>query len=295
MWFRKKNITTEIPAAKVDERLKVYLPRLWPYRFIGNIIILTLIASISLGIYVIKTNFVGQKLISISDYFISFTSKIGFTLDDILVYGRVKTPLEEINNVVTIHRGDNIFGSDIHQLRADLEQLPWVKSAVIKRSYMPNTIKIKLSERQIQAIWQINGRFYPVDTLGNVIDTDQIPNQPLLLIIGRGAPQNLNDLLTIISNDDDDIYPRVKAAVFVSERRWNIILDDIENGITIKLPAHNTEAAWKKLLKLNKTRGILKRKLTIIDLRFDNKILVTPRKLSADERVNLNKGKEHSI
>lgn len=294
MWFRKKNITTEIPAAKVDERLKVYLPRLWPYRFIGNIIILTLIASISLGIYVIKTNFVGQKLISISDYFISFTSKIGFTLDDILVYGRVKTPLEEINNVVTIHRGDNIFGSDIHQLRADLEQLPWVKSAVIKRSYMPNTIKIKLSERQIQAIWQINGRFYPVDTLGNVIDTDQIPNQPLLLIIGRGAPQNLNALLSII-NDDDDIYPRVKAAVFVSERRWNIILDDIENGITIKLPAHNTEAAWKKLLKLNKTRGILKRKLTIIDLRFDNKILVTPRKLSADERVNLNKGKEHSI
>lgn len=294
MWFRKKNITTEIPAAKVDERLKVYLPRLWPYRFIGNIIILTLIASISLGIYVIKTNFVGQKLISISDYFISFTSKIGFTLDDILVYGRVKTPLEEINNVVTIHRGENIFGSDIHQLRADLEQLPWVKSAIIKRSYMPNTIKIKLSERQIQAIWQINGRFYPVDTSGNVIDTDQIPNQPLLLIIGRGAPQNLNALLSII-NDDDDIYPRVKAAVFVSERRWNIILDDIENGITIKLPAHNTEAAWKKLLKLNKTRGILKRKLTIIDLRFDNKILVTPRKLSADERVNLNKGKEHSI
>ena len=34
------------------------------------------------------------------------------------------------------------------------------------------------------------------------------------------------------------------------------------------------EEAWKKLVKLDKTRGILKRKLTFIDLRLKNKVIV---------------------
>ena len=294
MFFKKKNIVAEIPAPKIDEKLKVYLPRLWPYRFAGNLIILALIFSVMTGIYVVKSNFVGRKLISVSDYFINFTSKIGFTVDDILIHGRVKTPLSEIKNVINLHIGDNIFVPDIHQMRADLEQLPWVKTATVRRSYMPNIIRIDITERQIQAIWQHKGKFFPVDTDGNAINTTQIPNTPLLLIIGDGAPQNLNRLLEIIKSDNN-LYPRVKVANFISERRWNITLDDIKDGITVKLPAQNTEAAWKKLVKLNKTRGLLKRKLTIIDLRFDNKVLVTPRKLSSGESLNLPEVREHGI
>nr|QIM10294.1 hypothetical protein PlAlph_0480 [uncultured Alphaproteobacteria bacterium] len=294
MWFRKKNIKPEISAPQIDENLRVSLPRLWPYRLIGNLFLLGLTASAALGIYIVKTNFVGQKLTSVSDYLIDFTTKIGFTVDDILVYGRTKTPMEEVNNVINLHRGDNIFSPDIHQLRNDLEQLPWVKSARIERSYMPNIIKIGLTERRVQAIWQINGRFYPVDTEGRVINTEQLPRIPLLLIVGAGAPEHLNELLAVVKSDDN-LYKRIKAANFISERRWNIILDDIEDGITIKLPAQDIAAAWKKLIKLNQTRGLLKRKLTIIDLRFDNKILVTPRKLPSTERLSMHGKQEHGI
>ena len=294
MLFRKKKIANEVPAPKIDEKLKISLPNLWPYRFIGNLLILTLIFATMLGIYIVKSNFVGQKLVSFSDYFLEFTSKIGFNIDDVLVYGRAKTPLSEVRNVIGLRRSDNIFAPDIHQIRADLEQLPWVKTAMVTRSYLPNIIEVKITERTIQAIWQHNGRFFPVDTSGNPIDTEQIPNIPLLLIIGKGAPQHLNELLDIIKSEND-VYPRIKAASFVSERRWNIILDDIENGITIKLPAQNTDAAWKKLLKLNKTRGLLKRKLTIIDLRFDNKVLVTPRKLSSENGAVFSETREHGI
>ena len=294
MWFRKKNLKTEVPAPQIDEKLRVFLPKLWPYRLIGNLIFLCLTAAAALGIYIVRTNFVGQKLTSVSDYLLEFTTKIGFTVDDVLVYGRSKTPIEEVNNVVNLRRGDNIFRPDIHQLQNDLEQLPWVKSAVIERSYMPNIITIGLVERRVRAIWQINNRFYPVDTEGRVIDTEQLPRVPLLLIVGPEAPKHLNDLLSVVKSDAD-LYKRIKAANFVSGRRWNIILDDIEDGITVKLPAAEYEDAWKKLIKLNKTRGLLKRKLTIIDLRFDNKILVTPRRLSSEEQSGLHDNKEHGI
>lgn len=294
MWFGKKDIKPEPPAPKTDENRRIALPRLWPYRLIGNLFFLGLTAAAALGIYIVKTNFVGQKLTSVSDYILDFTSKIGFTVDDVLVYGRAKTPMEEVNNVVNLRRGDNIFRPDIHQLQSDLEQLPWVKSAIIERSYMPNIIKIGLTERRVQAIWQINNRFYPIDTEGRVINTEQLPRVPLLLIVGPGAPERLNDLLSVIKRDDE-LYRRVKAANFISGRRWNIILDDIEDGITVKLPSAEYEAAWKKLIKLNRTRGLLKRKLTIIDLRFDNKILVTPRRLSSEEQSGLHGKREHGI
>ena len=79
-----------------------------------------------------------------------------------------------------------------------------------------------------------------------------------------------------------DISPqyldRIKVANFISKRRWNIILDDIRKGVTVKLPEDNLEKAWKKLIKLDETKGILKRKLTIIDLRLDGKVTVKLRK-----------------
>ena len=52
---------------------------------------------------------------------------------------------------------------------------------------------------------------------------------------------------------------------------------------TVKLPEENYAEAWKKLIKLEKTKGILKRKLTIIDLRLDGKVVVKLKK------SNLNK------
>ena len=77
-----------------------------------------------------------------------------------------------------------------------------------------------------------------------------------------------------IIEKDAELFSRVKVANFVSKRRWNLIFDDVLNGITVKLPEEDVDTAWKKLVKLDKTRGILKRKLTFIDLRLKNKVIV---------------------
>ncbi len=283
---------TAAPTVVADKR--IYLPQLWPYRLIGNILLLVLLGFASAGMVIAKNNLVTQKLNSLSDYFYGFTSYFGFTVDDILVYGRHKTALEEIHNIVNTRRGDNILRLDIRQMKNDLEQLPWVKSATVSRSYLPNLLKINLQERHVRSLWQINNAFYPIDTDGAVIHADFIPSHPVLLIVGRGAPEHLNKLLAVIESDKD-IYPRIKVANFISDRRWNLILDDVENGITVKLPAKNMDKAWKKLLKLNKTQGLLKRKLTIIDLRFANKVLVKLRNAPNEEHLTLGNEYESNI
>ena len=126
-----------------------------------------------------------------------------------------------------------------------------------------------------------------------MIEAEYVPDKPLLLIVGAGAPENINSLLKIIKQDKG-IYQRVKVANFISKRRWNLVLDDVRDGITIKLPEENVEQAWKKLIKLNTTKGILKRKLTILDLRFKGKIGIKLRKTPGNPDVKLNGGRERN-
>ena len=121
---------------------------------------------------------------------------------------------------------------------------------------------------------------------GYVIEADYIPSGEVLLVVGPKAAEKFIDFLKVIRAIDAEFAKRIKVANYISKRRWNIILDDIKNGVTVKLPEDDYEAAWKKLIKLEKTKGILKRKLTIIDLRSEGKVVVKLRK------TKLNKNKK---
>ena len=72
-------------------------------------------------------------------------------------------------------------------------------------------------------------------------------------------------------------------------------MDDVRDGITIKLPETEVEDAWKKLIKLNTTKGILKRKLTIIDLRFKGRTGIKLRKNMEFTDIVLRNGRENDI
>ena len=117
-----------------------------------------------------------------------------------------------------------------------------------------------------------------LDTDGYVIEADYRPDKPILLVVGAGAAENILPFLRMVENISPEYLSRIKVANYISKRRWNIILDDIRTGVTIKLPEENVAAAWKKLLKLDAAQGILKRKLTFIDLRLEDKVTVKLRK-----------------
>ena len=54
----------------------------------------------------------------------------------------------------------------------------------------------------------------------------------------------------------------------------------------------NGEQGWKKLVKIDQTQGILKRKLTFIDLRLKNKVIVKLGKVTPEEREKLKDSKD---
>ena len=73
---------------------------------------------------------------------------------------------------------------------------------------------------------------------------------------------------------EPELNKRVKAAVRKGLRRWDIMLDDIEKGITVRLPEKDPASAWGRLANLNRAEGLLSRKITLVDLRQPDKLIV---------------------
>lgn len=252
---------------------KIFEQVIWPYRLIGNVLLLGAVWALTLGVITVRHNLVGKQIDSLLEELYQKTATVGWGLDDVTLEGREKTTKEAVIQAVELKRGDNILEIDLRDVCNKVKMLPWVKEAVVSRRYFPNIIQISIKEKTVKSIWQYKNEFYPIDEDGKIIETDYVPERNLLQIIGDGAPEHFNALLKIIEKDKE-LASRLKAANFISNRRWNLIFDDVEHGVTVKMPEENFEVAWKKLVKLDKTRGILKRKLTFIDLRLKNKVIV---------------------
>lgn len=268
-----KKSTTENDNEKIIKPVKNRMAR---FRAVVTVLLFTyLIAG---AIIILKNDLINKKIDEVKNAFFDYVGAKDFALDDVIVTGRKRTKLVDIMNVINLKQGDNLLKTDVKLLKHRLEELPWVRDVDVRKTFFPNILKVDIKEKEILALWQLKGKFYPLDMDGYVIEADYVPDKEVLLVVGEGAGENILELLKKIKSMNADYLPRIKVANFISKRRWNLVMDDAVGGVTVKFPEENFERAWNKLLKLDETKGILKRKLTIIDLRLDDKVIVKLRK-----------------
>jgi cell division protein FtsQ len=159
---------------------------------------------------------------------------------------------------------------DVDEARARLEALPWVKSAAVRRVW-PNRIHVHIVERRPVALWQLEGAVAVVDSAGEPIaGEDPARFAQLPLVVGKGAERSVGALLALIATQPN-LKSRVKAAVRVGERRWNLRL---ANGVEVRLPEEGAEAALAELVRLDREENVLARDIKAIDLRFPDRFIV---------------------
>lgn len=191
------------------------------------------------------------------------------------------TKTEEILKVIGVKQGDPMADIELKDLQEKVEQMPWVRTAVVER-FWPDVIKITLKEKTPLALWQNNRQHHPLDDKAEIIDTSKGPAD-LLLVVGRDAPEHLIALIKDLEQVPD-IYQYVRAAVRVGERRWNLRLFNAEKGLDVLLPETNVLSALKRLETHNKQEKLIKRQIAAIDLRMADKVILRP--------LSMPKGKE---
>ena len=197
----------------------------------------------------------------------------GLAVHEVLVEGRVETTKEQLLKTVGIRRGDPILALDTEAIRDALIALGWIANATVERR-LPGTVYLRLWERKAMAIWQHEGTFVLVDETGAEIGTQGLDRYThLKVIVGKDAPLHAPNLLDILATAPP-LMKRVRAAIWVSGRRWNLRLDD---GIDIRLPEENAQAAWTRLATLERDRQLLNQDIIAVDLRIRDRLVVQRR------------------
>jgi cell division protein FtsQ len=213
---------------------------------------------------------VSAALNGAKDYGNSLMAAAGFTVKTVRLEGRAETAPKEIGRMLGIQAGDLMLYVDVDEARARIEALPWVKSAEVRRVW-PDKIVVRIQERRPVALWQMDGAVAVIDATGEPISgEDPARFAGLPLVVGKGAETQIGALLALIATQPN-LKLRVKAAVRVGERRWNLRL---ANGVEVRLPEEGAEAALAELSRLERENNVLARDIKAIDLRFPDRFIV---------------------
>lgn len=199
-------------------------------------------------------------------------ARLGLTIERVELQGRRNTPIDLVRGALGIVPGDPMLGFSPHAARERLETIAWVARAHVERR-LPDTILVRIEEREPFALWQNGGRFSVIDRQGNVVATTTLDQfGPLPLLVGPGADRAGVAMVDAL-REQPDVMARVQALVRVAERRWNLRL---HSGTDILLPDGNEAAAVQRLAELQRSHSILDRPLAAIDLRLADRMVLRP-------------------
>lgn len=204
------------------------------------------------------------------DKMLGVSSNAGFTVNDLMVEGREYTDVDAVLAIANIQKGDPLFSFDTKSAKNLLEKLSWVKSAKVERR-LPDTIYIKITEREPFALWQNNGKISLIDDKGVFLTDNNLARfKDLIIVVGKHAPQESGEFLSLL-NSEPTVKDKVESAMYVAGRRWDLKL---KNGVQVKLPEKDTEFALSKLSKAQIDDGLLDKDIKTIDMRDNDRIVI---------------------
>lgn len=173
---------------------------------------------------------------------------------------------ETIKIATGITSGTNIKSLDLYNVNYRVMTVPGIKNASTRR--LPNgNLIIKIQKHDIVAMLKEGTTYYPLSADGTKIETPFEERTKNTLVFSGELPDDLTDIIASASS----LSEYIDYLTMIESRRWNI---HTKNGTIIYLPEDNPEVAINKISILNQTHKLLSRKIDIIDMRDNARILV---------------------
>lgn len=189
----------------------------------------------------------------------------GFEVRHVRVTGTNRMDEQQVYARALAQRNQAMPDVDLGKLRADLQALPWVKDARVSIQ-LPHTLAIDIVERTPHAVLERGDRLMLVDATG--VELEPVSAQKakgMLHLAGPGAAKQARALETLLAAAPA-LAPKVEAAEWVGNRRWNITFT---TGQLLALPEGEVEAATAlvKFARLDGKNRLLGGKVLAFDMR----------------------------
>lgn len=213
---------------------------------------------------------------------------VGFRIAAVSLTGSKEVSREEILTIAGVTGRASLLFLDADAARTRLLANPWIVDAAVLKLY-PDRLQITVTERLAFALWQKDGHVSVIAEDGTVLEPFvEDCYRTLPMVVGRGAARQAKNFLAVIGRYPD-LQARLRASVFVAERRWNLRLN---NGIDVRLPEGDIDQSLDRLVTLDREKKLLSRDIVAVDLRLPDRVTVQLSDSAASSREDALKDKK---
>ena len=170
--------------------------------------------------------------------------------------------------------GTNVFVVDLDELRSRVEEIRWVRHALVQR-VLPDQIIIKVIEREPVGLGRIRGEIYQFDVDAQLLEPDPLTQASFPILDGLRQDDSEGNLAKV------DLYRRVVEDLGQTELSEVHVSDSGEVSVVstsdpllVSLGTGEFRARWIKYLQLKTQIHQQYPGAALVDLRFRNQVIV---------------------
>ncbi|CBL44257.1 Cell division protein FtsQ [gamma proteobacterium HdN1] len=165
---------------------------------------------------------------------------------------------------------ENFFQLDLAQVRADVQAMPWVEKAFLRKEW-PDILVVKIDERTPVAHWDDHRLLGSDLSLFDQGEVHDLPDLPKLRGVERDIPvvwsryQKLSEMLAPLSLT-------ISEVIMAERYSWRVLLSD---GMELVVDEKDWDQKMARFIKFYKKIPESERALLVrADLRYDNGLAV---------------------
>ena len=196
-----------------------------------------------------------------------------FEVEKLAVSGLKRVDENQVLAKAGFEVGTNVFDVNLEEIRQRVEQIQWVRHALVER-VLPDKIIIKVIEREPIGIARIRGEVYQFDMEAMILDPDPVSGSSFPILDGLTRDAQL-DLKRV------EIYRKVLEDVgqtSLSEVQINnageVSVVETGDSLMVSLGTGDVRKGWIKYLQLKPQIQQQYPQALRVDLRFKNQVIV---------------------
>jgi cell division protein FtsQ len=208
-----------------------------------------------------------------------------FEVQKLSVSGVKRVQENEVLAKAGFEVGTNVFRVDLDEIRKRVEELDWVRYALVQR-VVPDQVIIKIIEREPIGLTRIRGEIYQFDVDAKILDPDPASGSSFPILDGLRAGDRKRNQQKV------DVYRKVLEELgepALSEIHINdsgeVTVVSASDPLLINLGTMDFRSRWIKYLQLKPQIQEQYPAAVRVDLRFKNQVIIKMRDDDAGEQV----------
>jgi cell division protein FtsQ len=208
-----------------------------------------------------------------------------FEVQKLSVSGLKRVAESEVLAKAGFDIGTNVFKVNLRQIREQVEELQWVRHALVER-VLPDQIIIKIIEREPVGLARIRGEVYQFDVDARILDPDPAGDSSFPVLDGLRINDGTRNLPKV------ETYRKILEELgedALSEVRINdsgeVTVVSSSDPVAVNLGAADFRNRWIKYLQLKPQIQEHYPFAVRVDLRFKNQVIVRMRDDETGENI----------